>query len=202
MRVDNGQPLGNPDGVAPPALALWLIGIDIDLIWNKPACPQQNARVEKMQHTTSRWAEVSQATSLSDLAQRLVATLLLQRETYPVSRLGYRSRLTAFPQLEISRRVYQAGDFDAHRVYGFVSRHLYVRKVSKAGQIYHFGSVYSVGRPLRYQWVQLRLTSDGTMWEVLVNYEVVNRLSAHTLVAQRIETLTVFQQIDPKLGGA
>lgn len=69
MRVDNGAGLGTPDQLAPPMLALWLIGID--MIWNKPGCPQQTGRVETMPDTISRWAEVSQGAHYADLQSRL-----------------------------------------------------------------------------------------------------------------------------------
>jgi hypothetical protein len=53
MRVDNGEPLGSSSGKMIPALALWLIGQDVEMIWNPPHCPKQNAVVERMQGTTN-----------------------------------------------------------------------------------------------------------------------------------------------------
>ncbi len=192
MRVDNGAPLGTPDRLAPPMLALWLIGIDIDMIWNKPACPQQNARVEKMQATTSRWAEISKAGNYADLQSRLDAAVVLQREQYPVRRLQGQTRLAAFGALSVSRREYSASDLAVHRVYKFVSAKLYTRRVSKSGQVTHFGQVFSVGHGYKHQWVQLRLLADGSQWEVLSDYKVVKCLSAAHLSASRIESLSVF----------
>lgn len=194
MRVDNGLPLGCPTGQLTPVLALWLIGMDVDMIWNRPACPQQNGRVEKMQDTTARWAEIKQATTLTNLQQRLDAALVLQRQAYPVSRLQGQTRLGAFPQLETSRRLYESSAFSLQRVYRFLSPKLYTRKVSVSGQIVHFGQVYSVGLAYQQQWVQLRLTADGVHWEVLANYRVVKTLLASTLTQEWIQTLTVFQR--------
>ena len=108
MRVDNGLPLGSPTRQLTPVLALWLIAVDIDMIWNKPACPQQNGRVEKMQDTTARWAEIEQASSLSNLQTRLDAALALQRQAYPVVRLGGKTRLMVFPQLEMTGLAFQS----------------------------------------------------------------------------------------------
>jgi hypothetical protein len=45
MRVDNGQPLGSPTANTTSALALWLIGFDIDMIFNKPYCPQSGCKI-------------------------------------------------------------------------------------------------------------------------------------------------------------
>jgi len=194
MRVDNGLPLGAPSGQLTPVLALWLIGIDVDMIWNKPYCPQQNGRVEKMQDTTARWAEIHQAVDIADLQVRLQASLILQRTAYPVLRLPRKSRLSAFPGLETSRRPYAATDFNLNRVHRFMTPKLYTRKVSGSGQIGHFGQVYSVGLSLAHQWVQLRLSADGQRWQVLSDYKIVKELPAITLTQQWIQNLTVFQR--------
>lgn len=194
MRVDNGEPLGSPTGQVTPVLALWLIGLDIDMIWNKPHCPQLNGRVEKMQDTTARWAEVDQAASLAQLQERLDQALLLQRAHYPVGRLQHRSRLAAFPELETSRRVYGPADFRAERVYRFLAAKLYTRKVSASGQIGHFGQVFTVGLAYKHQYVQLRLTMDGQHWQVLADYKEVKLLPAACLQADRIQNLTVFSK--------
>jgi len=194
MRVDNGVPLGSPNGQAAPVLALWLIGHDVDMIWNRPACPQQNGRVEKMQDTTARWAEVARAANRADLQHRLDAALVLHRQHYPVWRLQKRTRLEAFPQLETSRRVYDPEGFDVRRAHNFLASKLYTRRVSTCGTIVHYGQVYSVGRPYRHQWVQLRLTQDGQNWQVLADYKVVKTLPAPMLSAESIQSLTLFQR--------
>jgi hypothetical protein len=116
FRVDNGEPLGTPTLTMTSALSLWLIAMDVDVIFNKPRCPQQNAVVAKMQCTSSRWAEVHKATDLDDLQKRLDREAVLQREGFRVKRLQGRTRLDAFPEIETSRRVYSHNDFDAHRV--------------------------------------------------------------------------------------
>lgn len=194
MRVDNGAPLGVPTMQAVSALALWLIAIDVDMIWNQPHHPQQNGRVEKMQDTTARWAEVSRAVDLADLQQKLNTALQHQREDYPVVRLGNKTRLAAFPALETSRRPYAAADFQVQRVYAFLHQKLYSRKVSANGQIRHFGQVYSVGTALKHQWVQLRLSADGSYWQVFANYKLVKKIPATNLTEERIQNLTVFQR--------
>lgn len=194
MRVDNGVPLGSPNGQAAPVLALWLIAHDVDMIWSRPACPQQNGRVEKMQHTAARWAEIGRAMDCADLQRRLDAALVLQRQHYPVCRLQKRTRLQAFPQLETSRRVYDPGGFDVQRAHRFLAGKLYTRKVSACGTIVHYGQVYCVGRPYGQKWVQLRLTKDGQNWQVLADYKVVKTLPAPMLSAESIQSLTLFQR--------
>ncbi|MVM42151.1 hypothetical protein GO730_38190 [Spirosoma sp. HMF3257] len=89
------------------ALALWLIGQDVDMIFNKPRCPQANAKVERMQEVSSPWAELSKAADVADLQNRLSQAACFQREQFSVSRLKGKTRLAEFPQLETSRRVYE-----------------------------------------------------------------------------------------------
>src|SRR3954468_7857520 len=55
IRVDNGKPFGDPQRCSIPELALWLTGLGIEVIWNRPRTPKDNAKVERMQATTSRW---------------------------------------------------------------------------------------------------------------------------------------------------
>lgn len=194
MRVDNGAPLGDPTLMTTPALSLWLIAMDIDMIWNKPHSPTQNARVEKMQDTTARWAEVKIARNLLELQQKLDTALGIQRQSYPVERLGGMSRLEAFPALETSRRPYGASDFKVQRVYDFLYAKLYTRKVAANGQIGHYGQIYYVDWSLRHQWVQLRLTADGKYWQVFANYKIIKEIPATHLCEERIQNLTTCQR--------
>jgi hypothetical protein len=194
MRVDNGEPLGDPTAQVTPALALWLIAMDVDMIWNKPRCPQQNGRVEKMQDTTARWAEVGQAANTTELQQRLDRVLAVQRGLYPVVRLEGLTRIAAFPTLQIKGRPYRDEDFDILRVYARISKNLYTRKVSAGGQIKLFGVFYQIGHGRRHQWVQVRLTPDGTSWLVTANYEFIKQLSPDNLSAEHVRNLTVFQR--------
>ena len=46
LRVDNGYPWGSC-GDLPTPFALWLVGLDIGVIWNPPRRPQDNGVVER-----------------------------------------------------------------------------------------------------------------------------------------------------------
>lgn len=194
IRVDNGAPFGDPTRMTTPALSLWLIAMDIDMIWNSPHCPEQNGQVEKMQDTTTRWAEVKTARNCSDLQQKLDTALCLQRESYPVERLCGKTRLEAFPLLQTTRRPYQPADFNAQRVYAFLCQKLYTRKVAANGQIGHYGQVYHVGWSLRQQWVQLRLSADGKYWQVFTTDKMIKQILATHLSEQHIRNLTIGQR--------
>lgn len=194
MRVDNGAPFGDPTLMTTPALSLWLIAVDIDMIWNKPHCPEQNGQVEKMQDTTQRWAEVGKAAGPQHLQKKLDEALGLQRESYPVERLRHQTRLQAFPALEISRRPYVPSDFAVSRVYAFLCRKIYIRKVAANGQIGHYGQLYYLGCALRHQWVQVRLSTDGAHWQVFTTDKLIKELPATHLTEERIQNLTVGQR--------
>ena len=89
LRVDNGKPWGSWSDL-PPALALWLIGLGIELVWNPPRQPQYNGVVERSQGTAKRWAEPERCATVAELQERLRADDALQREHYPFQ--GGRSR--------------------------------------------------------------------------------------------------------------
>jgi hypothetical protein len=107
LRVDNGKPWGSWSDL-PPALALWLIGLGIDLVWNDPRRPQQNGVVERSQGTAKRWAEPHACQSMAELQARLDEDDRLQRERYPLVR--GQSRWQLFPGLTHTGRPYAAAD--------------------------------------------------------------------------------------------
>src|SRR3989442_7242466 len=81
FRVDNGTPWGSWSDL-PTDLALWLVGLDIGMIWNHPRTPQENGVVERSQGTGKRWAEPRACTSVEDLQARLTTMDQIQREDY------------------------------------------------------------------------------------------------------------------------
>jgi hypothetical protein len=194
LRVDNGEPLGCPTLSMTPPLALWLIAMDVDMVWNKPRCPQQNAVVERMQSTSARWAEVGKATCLQDLQRRLDAEAVLQRESLPVKRLQGKTRLEAFPQIETSRRVFNQDDFDAEKVYKFLSKKIYVRKVSANGLISHYGQLFSAGRQFKGQFVEVKFDLESRNWLVFDNNALIKTIPASHLSSENIQNLTVSQR--------
>lgn len=192
LRVDNGAPFGDPTLSTTPVLALWLIAVDVDMIWNTPRHPEQNGRVEKMQDTTQRWAEVRSAHNLGDLQEKLAEILRLQRECYAVVRLKGKTRLEAFPDLATSRRPYAPSDFQVQRVHAFLSKKLYTRKVSADGTIVHYRQIHFLSWTLRRQWVQLRLKEDGSAWQVFADYKLIKELPATHLSEHCIQNLTLW----------
>lgn len=104
LRIDNGKPWGSWNDL-PPALALGLIGLGIQLHWNDPRCPQQNGVVKRAQGTAKRWAEPHACQTAAELQDRLDADDRLQRERYSLAQ--GRSRWELFPGLAHSGRSYR-----------------------------------------------------------------------------------------------
>lgn len=96
LRVDNGRPFAVPGADVIPLLALWLIGLGVDVLWNRPRQPPDTAKLERMQGLTANWAEPQQCASLEVLQQHLDAAAELQRSRYRVRRLGGRTRSEAW----------------------------------------------------------------------------------------------------------
>jgi hypothetical protein len=149
MRLDNGLPWGDVGGHdLPSAMALWLAGLGLELIFNPPRQPRYNGVVEKSNHTNQRWTEPHQAASAEQWQHSVDAMDRRQREAYPY--LRGKSRLEVFPQLKHSGRQYsesweeQNWDVQPAREYlaGYVAR----RRVSSAGRVTLYHRPYYVGR--------------------------------------------------------
>ena len=195
FRVDNGEPFGSPSTDTPPPLALWLIAHDVDMIWNKPRCPQMNGVVEHLQDTSSRWAEIDRCACYEVLQRRLEEEAHVQRAVFPVSRLGNQTRLQAFSQLEKSTRTWDPAAFCQQRVYDFLAKKIFPRKVSTSGQISHFGQKFSVGARLKGLVVQLKLNAQNLEWEAYHDYKTVKKCAAlPALSSERIQNLSVYQR--------
>lgn len=195
FRVDNGEPFGSPSTDTPPPLALWLIAHDVDMIWNKPRCPQMNGVVEHLQDTSSRWAEIDGCASYQVLQRRLDEEAHVQRAVFPVSRLDKQTRLQAFPQLDKSTRTWDPAAFRPQRVYDFLAKKIFPRKVSASGQITHFGQKFSVGAPLKGLVVQVKLNAQSLEWEAYHDYKIVKKCAAlPALNSERIQNLSVYQR--------
>jgi len=193
MRVDNGEPFGAPKPKPTSPLALWLIANDIDMIFNRPHCPQMNAKVEKMQDTTQRWAEIDTCQNIAQLQINLNEQIVVQREFYKVTRLENKTRLEAFPELETSRRIYNSQNFEAQRVYNFLAKKTYHRKVSSASQINHFGRKIQISKKYKGQYVSIKLNAEDCTWQIYSNQNLIKTINADNLTPDNIMKMTVFQ---------
>lgn len=194
IRVDNGEPFGSPSNDTPPPLSLWLIAHDVDVIWNKPRCPQMNGVVERLQGTSSRWAEIHACPSHETLQRRLDEEAFVQRQVFPVSRLGNKTRIETFPDLEKSDRDWNPSAFCPKRVHDFLAKKVFTRKVSSTGQITHFGQKISGFPKFKGQFVQIKLDASALEWVICHDYKIVKKSSAaEQLAEERLLNLSVYQ---------
>jgi len=164
--VDNGTPWGST-GDLPTDLALWLLGLEVDVRANPPRRPQDNGVVERSQGTGKRWAEPRACADAKELQQRLQEMDVIQREEYPS--LNGRTRLEAYPGLKHSGRTYswnwERKHWRLERVLEHMAGYAVPRKVDKCGTVSLYNTNYYVGTihggkttyvmldPLRREWL-------------------------------------------------
>lgn len=192
IQFDNGYPWGS-SGTFPPVLALWLIGLGVDVIWSWPACPQENGVVERSQGTGKRWAEPWRCCSAAELQRQVTTMDRLQRERYP-----YRggTRWEMFPGLAHSGRRYTCRDepklWQLARVLETLSQRLVIHRVDRYGgvSLYHYSRY--VGKQYAGQPVYITLDPTGPTWVFSSGDGVQWRTHPATeLTKQRIVNLDV-----------
>lgn len=103
MRVDNGFPWGSTGGL-PTELALWVLGLGVGMLWNRPHCPEENGGIERSMGTTKRWVGPARCGDINTFRVRVQEEDHIQREVFPS--VGGLSRRAAFPGLLNSGRGY------------------------------------------------------------------------------------------------
>jgi hypothetical protein len=192
-RVDNGYPWGTSHD-CPSELALWLIGSGIDPIWNPPARPTCNPKVERCNGLAQQWGELQTCTGYRQAARRLDWVGRVQREEYPA--IGGRPRIEAFPALRTPRRAYQRARepalWDLGRVDAFLARGCWRRRVDCNGRISIYGHGRSIGRSRAGREVLMRFDASSRHWVIYdPNGEEIKRLPAEELTRGRIMALAV-----------
>ncbi len=188
VRVDNGWPWGSSSDL-PPALALWLIGLGVGVVYNPPRCPQDNGVVERFHGLIEPWGEPEKCTSFAAWQERLAWLSRIQRECYPA--IGGHSRLQAFPGLSTEGRPYnplqEARGWNLEPVKGYLAQGVWRRRVDKVGRITLYHRPYQVGRPYKRQDVFVRFDPELTAWVFLdqAGREICRR------VAQEITTESI-----------
>lgn len=168
IRFDNGQPWANPQIRVPSALALWLVGLGIDLVFGRPRQSTDNAVVERCHGVLNAWVEPAHCLHLDDLAHKLHAFAQLQRTRYPACQGN--TRMHAFPELSHCQRPYhpqhERESWQLQRVLDYVARFTFARKVEKNGRITLMTEEYSLGRIYRYQTVSAALDPTTCQWVI------------------------------------
>lgn len=166
FRFDNGRPFGDPKRETVSPLALHLVARGCDVMFNPPRTPTGNAKVERCQGTTGRWADAASCPDIETFRENLEYAVVAQRERLKTRVCNKLTRMEAYPGLMTNPRKYDGRDFDPRRVYRLLSKGLWYRKVSKMGQVSLFGQRFQLGLSHRGKEVSLKLTvNEGKlMW--------------------------------------
>jgi hypothetical protein len=193
LRVDNGAPWGST-GELPTDLALWLIGLGVEMIWDPPRRPRANGVVERSQGTGKRWAEAPSCRDAAELQRRVDDQDRIQRELYPS--ISGSSRWEAFPGLRHSGRPYRVEDeasvWDLGRVLGHLAEYVVVRRADGGGTISLYNRSRYVGKAVAGRDVYVTLDPVEVEW-VYASREgaCYRRQEAEELTAERIIGLDV-----------
>lgn len=173
LRVDNGAPWGTSK-VVPSALALWLSGLGIHVIYGRPACSTDNAIVERDHGVLVRWAEPERQPHFAALQERLEWAADTQRERYRSPQ--HLTRAEAYPALYTNPRTYQrqrdAQLWDKQRAACFLSSYTFQRKVEKNGRISLMANTYSVGQAFARRIVTIQLDVQTHEWVISDEYGI------------------------------
>ena len=166
IKVDNGRPFGDPQSQIIPPLALWLIGMDIKMIWNRPATPQDNAKVERSQGVMGRWTEYAKCTDTLDLQFRLWKEADFHNLDFPIRRKDNKKRIELFPTLLHTGRSWHPQNFKLNRVLIFLAKGHWERKVSQYGQVALYGRRFSISTQFKHQKVSIKLDKKVNCWNI------------------------------------
>lgn len=164
FRVDNGHPFGDPtrQAISPLALHLQALGIRVHL--NPARSPKRNAKVERTQGTTSRWADPATCADYLQFQERLSEAVIDQRERYPTRVCGGQTRASYFPDLFSNPQRFHPADFDMRRVFTSLAKGRWQRQVSANGIASMFGQIYQVGYAHRRKTVTVTFDPDRRQW--------------------------------------
>lgn len=160
IKVDNGRPFGDPKLELIPVLALWLIGLGIQVIWNKPKTPQENAKVERGQRTLANWTEYHKLQNATELQAKLWEQTDFYNCDFPIRKFQSKTRIKRYPLLFQVIRQWDPSTFDFNKIIKFLAKGSWERKVSKQGQISLYGQRLSISTKFKYQMISIRLDAD------------------------------------------
>lgn len=184
FRFDNGRPFGDPKRQTLSPLALHLVARGCQVMFNPPRTPTKNAKVERCQGTTGKWADAKNCTNIEELRNNLDYAVLAQRQRLKTRTCEGQTRIDYYPSLRQNPRRFNSLDFDAKRVYDLLKKGQWYRKVSSVGQINMFAQNYQLGFPYRNQTiiVKLELIDQKPTWVCFdQKQQLINRLYAKNL---------------------
>lgn len=167
IKIDNGMPLVLPkDRDLPTLTVLWWIGLGIEVVCNKPRCPQQNGTVENLQGTCFRWSNPGQCDSVQMLQQSLDEANRIQRKVFRLRNEQGKTRQYLYPQLDTNPRRLTPEAFDYERVKHYLAQKVWQRIVPSCGAIGFAGEHIYVSNKLVGKSVTITFDPLETKWIV------------------------------------
>lgn len=165
IKIDNGYPFVNPKHLKNPTKTkLWWIGLGINVIQNRPRCPQQNGAVECLQGVLKSWSNPKGQDSLEDLQERLNQESDFQRNDYQIPAKGYKTRMELHPNLEKNERKYNPDNFNMILVYQYLSEQVWQRSVYNNGCLKFFGESIYIGKKFNKDTLTITFNPNQQEW--------------------------------------
>lgn len=194
FRADNGAPFGDPTRSAPSALHLCLRGFGIQVKVNPPRSPRKNAKVERAQGTTYRWADPATCADYEAFQHRLNEVVVEQREEFQTRVCHQQTRAQYYPALFDNSQKFHPDGFFAHLIYEYLATGHWQRKVSKDGTTRLLGQNYQVGRKYRGQAVSATFDPLELAWVFKDHRGVfLQQMKAANLTADHILSFSTCQ---------
>ena len=183
-------------------IALWLEGLGITVIFNRPRRPTDNAKVERIQQTSANWIEIDKITNIQHLKKVLSIVSNRHLNTYKVHRLGNRTRADVFPKIHKNDRKYEAVILKYTLAYQRLEKCLhrnlggtFSRKTSSIGLFSIYGQVYYLGKNYPKQIVTLKFDSENIQW--IVNDDkgnLIKNIPAKNFTKENLLNLSICQR--------
>lgn len=192
--MDQGLPWGGWYDL-PTALALWLVGLGVNVQFVPVGQKQLNGVIERSQGTGQRWCEPQTCQSAAQLQERLEEMDRIQREDYPSLPGG--SRQTVYPELQQVLRPYSVNweeeHWDLGRAQEYLAGYTGERRANKQGQVSVYDHRYSVGAKNRGQSVRVYYDPGAGEWVFAhkETSETLRRYKAVEITRERIRGLQV-----------
>lgn len=196
MRFDNGYPFANTsDRYLPTALALWLVSIGIEVLFNAPRSPQQNGCVECTQRISARWADPASRVDAKDLQAALEQVAHDHLHVLRQRAKGDKTRSEQYPDLTPKSMHDHPPSIDPQRAKDFLSKFKWARQVYTNGRLSIFASTVVVGKAYAKQIVGVHYDQFAGQWVLsTTNGKEVMRLTGPDLSVDAIQNLTVFSK--------
>lgn len=183
MRFDNGRPWANPQSRVPTALALWLRGLGIGLLFGRPRQCTDNGVVERDHGVLNAWVEPETCQDRIELAARLARFSRIQREEYLACEQGKHTRRQTYPKLWQGERAYRREDdpslWQVSEVLEYVAGFQFARRVEKNGRVGLMTHEYHLGKAYAGETVTISLDPSTCQWTIKNrDGEVLKRLAA------------------------